>query len=448
MISAQETHHNKVYLDFIKSFRMERGFGAHDWLGEIRERAYERLQALGFPTRKSEAWKYINLDPILNASFIPTDGTSLPDFTDETLIQDHFLSEYGSNRLVFINGIYSNKFSSVQKLPAGSVFENLSTSFEKNRELVKLYLAKNVMNEPNPFALANTFSFKDGAFLYLYPAAEIKDPIHLLFIESETELSPSVSHPRILIVADKNAKANIVIDHIGFQNSRNFMNAVSEIYLGKNSEVRVEILQRNAHQFLATRVYLEEESKFEVIALNQNGIVTRNETNVNFVGKSAFCKIQGLSVLSGDSQAYEHITVNHAFPECTSRQLYKNILAGRAKSEFNSLVHVHRDAQKSDSNQLNRNLLLSETARAYSRPQLRIDADDVKATHGAATGQIEKDELFYLQSRGIQKDTARLMLTYGFVEEVLEQIQPKHLRTQLEQSVRLELEEIVKKADL
>lgn len=376
------------------------------WLAKIRETAFERFQTLKFPTRKNEAWKYINLDPILNSPFVPISTT-------RTVLREQF-SENCSN-----------------------LVPNLKKLIETKPDLVKPFLAVNLMQEPNVFLLANTFQFEDGFFIN----GKEKSPIQIVFVENENK--PIVFHPRILIALEANVKAEVIITHIGTGTGQAFMNAVLEIHLAPNAELHVTFVQKNAYQFMTTRAYLSEKSKLETVSITENGVLSRNETLVEFKGKEAFASLSGLSVLEKASQVFHHGTANHAVPECTSRQLYKTILADEAKSEFNSLVYMHHGAQKSDSNQLNRNLLLSDTARAYSRPQLQIFADDVKATHGAATGQLEKQELFYLESRGLSRETARLLLMYGFAEEVIERIKNKTLKNNLKESVRKSLESMV-----
>ncbi len=188
---------------------------------------------------------------------------------------------------------------------------------------------------------------------------------------------------------------------------------------------------------------METGSRLEIVGTATGGSIIRNDIHVDLDGAEAFCPLAGLAALAGKSQAFQHVSVNHRFLNCTSRQIYKNILAGDSVAEFNSLVHVWRCAQKSDSEQLDKNLLLSENARVYSRPQLRIDNDDVRASHGAATGRLEKDELFYLQSRGFPKELARFLLIYGFAKEVLEKIRPEELRRQLEPQWETQVREIV-----
>ena len=447
MNSAEKLNQNTAFRETIK--RRPFGFEAEErqklpWLLDIRERAYERFGALGFPTRKSETWKYIHLDPILNSPFLSAETNANPAAEDENGLKPYLFSESESNRLVFLNGVHSAKLSSARNLPAGCILENLSTALEKNPALVKTHLAKNISEEQNPFAMINAFCFREGVFLYLAKNCEIKEPIHLVFLDLACD-PKLISHPRLLVVADQNSKATLVLNHVGLSKGQTLMNGAVEIHLAKEADLKISAIQRNAYQFLTWRTRLHEGSRFDLTSIHLNGIFEQNDIQVDFEGAGASCSLSGLSVLEGFSQVFHHALVNHRAPNCTSRQLYKSILADEAKSEFNSLVHVLPGAQKSDSNQLNRNLLLSESARVFSRPQLKIYADDVKATHGSATGQLAKDELFYLRSRGLTMNAARHLLTYGFAKEVLELICPVNLRKQLENAVEMQLGNMVKK---
>ena len=445
MNTTQEINPNQVYRDFLSSPRLQENQGEAAWLVEIRERAYERFQTLGFPTRKNEAWKYMNVDSVLNAPFTPADELKHAHIQDASEIRPLFLSDQQA-RMVFIDGIFSKELSETKNLPQGAILKSLKESLVDHEDLIRQHIAKHVLTEPDTLALANTFAFSDGIFFFLPKGYTLEQPIHFLFADTAGKTS-SVTHLRFLIVMEEKTRAEIVFQRTAPKHSEILMNIVCEIDAGRQAKLAWNTIEQNASQLLATRAYLEEGSAFEMVSINENSAVDRNETYVYFKGKNASCSLSGLSVLSGNSGSHYLATVHHKAPECTSRQFYKNILAGEAKSEFTSLVHVYPDAQKSDSNQLNRNLLLSDKARAYARPQLKIDADDVKATHGAATGYLDENELFYLQSRGLNLELARLVLIFGFAEEVLQLIKLPILKEQLRASIRSKLETMIQKRE-
>jgi Fe-S cluster assembly protein SufD len=192
------------------------------------------------------------------------------------------------------------------------------------------------------------------------------------------------------------------------------------------------------------RFFLKKHSSLNALSFAQGGDSYQQESIVSFEDEHGFASLKGLNVLSGKSRIIQRATANHLKPHCASRQFYKNILSDDAKSEFDSLVFVDKNAVKSDSRQLNKNLLLSDKAQADTRPQLRIDNDDVSCNHGATVGQMEKDELFYLRSRGLKEEFARFILTYGFAEEILEELKPDYLREQLDRIVKDEIQKALK----
>lgn len=223
---------------------------------------------------------------------------------------------------------------------------------------------------------------------------------------------------------------------------RDGQSAAKEWRIAPGVEVSLMQVLRNdtpAELCVDQRFILGERSRLSVVTVSLGSGVTRSRQWVEFEEAHAEASLKALSVLGGDSQIFHQVVMNHAKPFCTSRQIFKSILLGRSRSEFDSLVHVLPDAQKSDSRQLNKNLLLSDNALAFSRPQLRIDADDVSCTHGATVGQLEEDELFYLRSRGLSQDEARYALIHGFAEEILQEIRDASLRNELEEWVQAEL---------
>ncbi len=416
------------------------------WLRDIRQKAYRRFQTLGFPTRRMEGWRYIDLELIVGASFVP-DGQRSVDAASLKRFERFFFCRLEQNRIAFVNGVYAKELSSGVGLPDGVILENLAAAVCSRRELLEPYLAAHIEKESNAFHLINTFSFRDGVFLYVPENVSITVPIHILFGAAAKEDRPIVFYPRILVVAEKGSSAKIVVDHVAGADDNFFSNFVLESHLGAGASVQYSQVQRygqKAVQMVSNRFGLREKSALRVMSFKRGGRVTRDEAQVDFIGENASAFLKGLSVLSGESEVYQHAVVNHHVPSCVSRQFYKNILAEKSKSEFNSLVFVEKGAFKSDSEQLNKNLLLSDEARSYSRPQLRIHADDVSCTHGATVGQLRGDELFYLRSRGFSKKMAEFMLTYGFAKEVIQEVEPENVRVELEAWASEELKRVMK----
>ena len=417
-----------------------------DWLRVIREKAEVRFEEVGFPTRKMEAWKYMNLEEVLKTPF-DTEGSESA--TSKRDLEKYFLHENEvSARMVLMNGEYCSDLSSFGVIPKEGRVESLQKVLKSNKASLETYFAKDIADENDPFATINTFSFSDGVLLHVPKNTAFEKPVHVFLASYATEKRPTVSYPRILVVMDSGSKAELVIDQVDLGEGLSLSNTVAEVSLAPNSTLMVTHVERhgpNATQLLSLRAHLEKDCHFEMNSFSTGGRSSRNDVQVHLHGENAYCELSGLAVLDKKSQVFQHAAVHHRVEHGTSRQIYKNILTDKSQAEFNSLAHVLRGANHSDSEQMDRNLLLSEDARVYSRPQLKIDADDVKCNHGAATGQLEDKELFYLRSRGIAEDEARFVLTYGFAEEVLEKIHPPTLRHQVELSVRNQIRKMVRK---
>ena len=393
------------------------------WLSSFRRSNFEKFKKTGFPGRKMEAWKYMSLEPVLKmaAARPGAENFKKPAFGDETAF-------------VFINGIFSEDFSKVT-----GEHKNLKWGYVSRHsewaENAAAEIQKGAEEEKNPFVSINAFRFEDIFVLNVPRETSLKTPVHLIFSAQGGAASLGQWDPRILIRLEPGAKAEFVFDFKDETQASYFMNAVLQVSLGENSRLHLTQVQRCASstvQLLTARIRQAAGSNLEWVAFTQGGQAVRNEVEVRLQGENASCSLWGLAMLNGKSQTFHHAFVHHEKTNCVSRQMFKNILDGKSVAEFDSLVHVWRGADGSDSGQLDRNLLLSNEARVYSRPQLEIDADDVKANHGAATGKLEKDELFYLTSRGLSKETARFLITYGFAEEVLQEIHHDRLRAELE----------------
>ncbi len=439
-------HNLTLYRDSFSQKTFETEPSGLDWLKSLRRGAYERFKRQGFPTRRTEDWKHVDLEPILGASFVAPaakGSKKLPPTQSWGLAENEI-------RLVFLNGVYSDALSHAENLPAGVVLQDLATSIKTHSELVKKYLVCETPEQENAFSLINTFSFKDGAFLNIPDKVVIDRPIHLLFLAGNEDAAPLVFYPRILILAGICSRVRVMVQCAGLDEGKFFNNLVSEVHVGEGACLDYFQIQnggRNAIQIASNHYTLGKYSSLETLSFAKGGLVTRSEERVRFKEEGGFASLKGLNVLRGGSQAANFVIADHKAARCTSRQFYKNVLAGKSKSEFNSLVYVHPDAQKSDTRQLNRNLLLSDFAEAHTRPQLKIDTDDVACTHGATVGQLEKDELFYLQSRGLSKEAARLMLTDGFAKEVVQEIEPAPLKHRLEDWISRELAEMAEEKE-
>lgn len=430
-----------TYRDFLKAVREDKDGRWPDWLRQSREAAYERFQTLDFPSRKTEAWRYVNLEPVLNHPY------HLPKVGAETLVPTE-MKKYeiaGPNalRLAFVNGIFSEKLSTHKNLPAGILLEPLSLAVQKSHPALKDHLSRIDETEGNIFALSNQFSFEDGVFLEVDENTVIDRPIQLLFLGEGNSVASS---PRIIISLKRNAQASVLLHTDSLPLRQYFINALAEVELEQNAILHCVNFQSessSAFNFLTVRAALHQASRLHWISVSRGGAVIRNDIHVEYEGEGASCKLDGLAVLSNESRVYNYVTVRHKQARGTSRQVFKNILAEKSQAEYSSIVHVLRDAIECDTDQLDRNLLLSRDARAFTRPQLKIDTDNVKSTHGAATGQWVGEELFYLRSRGLTEKLAKFVLTHGYAREIIEKIEIPALRHAIDREIHLELDHIL-----
>jgi Fe-S cluster assembly protein SufD len=409
--------------------------GSAPWLAALRAGAMQKFVELGFPTTKLEEWKYTSVRPIAEVPFHPA-----PLSATNGNLESH-LSPYLLGRgvtLIFLDGRFVAERSQGGGLPVGAVVIPLERAIETQRSLVEPHLGHHASVASNAFVALNTAFVESGGFIYLRRDTVVEEPIHLLFLASASG-EPLVSHPRNLVVADPGSQATIVETYVAQGQAVYFTNAVTEMLIGRNANVTHCKVQREGEAAFHTatvEALQERDSRFHSMSLSVGGALVRNEINTTFVGPGGECSLDGVYLASGGQHVDHHTSIDHRVPQCRSEELYKGVLDGRASAVFNGKVFVRPDAQKSDAQQANKNLLLSEDAVVNTKPQLEIFADDVKCSHGATIGRLEEDALFYLRSRGIDESAARTILVRGFVNEVLERIPVEELRVQLERVVR------------
>src|SRR5216684_3724783 len=410
------------------------------WLQSLRENSFDQFEQAGFPNIKQEEWKYTNVTSIAKANFVPVltrNGTVL---AKDSGLQPFIYEEARHSRLVFINGMFRKELSSTSALPDGVVAMDLREALRNGQyeTIVREYLEHPPL--ANGFAALNTALFTSGLFLKLPRGISIEAPIHLLFIgEGAVENSPPAAFPRVMIVAEENSSATIIESYASPQDDGVYLtNAIVDLSLAEGARLQHYKIQREsmgAFHVATTRAELGPNSSYNTTTINFGAALSRHDIRVQMDHEGAECSVDGLYMVDGSQHTDTHSVIDHRQPHCTSHQLYKGILDGKSRAVFNGKVFVRHGAQQTDARQTNKNLLLSTDARVDTKPQLEIFADDVKCTHGAAVGQIDEEEKFYLESRGINPDLARNMLTYGFAEEVIEKIGIESIRRELDAAV-------------
>lgn len=403
---------------------------APTWLASLRKRAADRFQAVGFPNKKLEDWRFTDVSPIAKTTFLAGEGG----IRDTSIVKEFSFGDEAVAELVFINGHYSAQLSKLGKLPRGVKFGSLKQALELEPTLVQGALAKHADIEKNPFVALNTGLVQDGAFLFLPRGTTIEGVIHCLFVAS-TEDEPAASQPRVLVIAEDNVEASIVETYAGADGSFYFTNAVSEFVLGNDCRIDHNKLNQEstaAYHVATMQVSLGAKTTFVSHSTTLGGKLTRNDFNCTMAGEGAYAILNGLVIIGGTQHCDNHTLLDHAMPNCPSHELYKHVLDGKATGVFKGKILVRQPAQKTDSKQTSKSLLLSDDATMNSQPALEIYADDVKCTHGSTTGPVDEDMVYYARTRGIGADAARHLLTYAFAADVTRRIKVAPVRMRIE----------------
>lgn len=406
---------NTPFVDTIASSYQDT-YGAS--LRPQRVAAIADLESLPFPTSKSEFWKYTRLGKLTKNNFR---------FTDDGRIQPKVsaIADANSVLLVFVNGIFEPSLS--DQLPEGVSLELFGASEEFPDKF-------NALAQPKKHVLEalNTAYCPQTAVLTVKANSSVDPVIHIAHWSTGEN---NISQPRLLVDAKSGSKATVIQSFEGDDQS-GFTNSVSEIFVEANTlltwfKIESETAQRFHHS--ADYVRVEGGGHFSILTTPVGSAWTRNNLNIKLSGSNAFARLNGLCSLKDTQHVDNNTFVDHAVAHCDSSELYKNILSGQSTCVFNGKVIVRPDAQKTNAFQQNSNLLLSEDAQIYSKPELEIYADDVKCSHGSTTGQMDEEAVFYLQSRAIGKEDAQRMLLTAFAGEVLDQAENEAIREHLYQ---------------
>ena len=386
---------------------------------EIRGKNLKALNTTQFPYKRIEEWRFTDLRPVERTEFVPLSEAGTLPATD---IEKYFIPESDRSRLVFINGQFHEKYSSIGGLGKGVTVGNLNT-FTGNA-VVTEYFDNLVNYENDVFTQFNGLMFEDGAFIHLEEGAKAEAPIQILNLYTDSA-KPFVATPRMLVVAEENSDVTIIEDHIGLSENEYMTIPVCEVKTKKGAHIHHVRIQRdsiNALHISRPIAYVEKNSEYHSYTITLGAKLTRNEPRVVQEDEEVDFTIDGLVLIDGNQVADTHSVMDHRFSHARSHQLHKVVVNGSAHSIFNGKIFVHRDAQKIDSFQENRNLLLSEDGLVNTKPQLEIFADDVLCSHGATIGQLDPEEVFYLQSRGMTEEKAKEVLTYAFALETIENV--------------------------
>jgi Fe-S cluster assembly protein SufD len=411
------------YLDTFTEFQKRAAGRDLPWLKSLREDAFTRFCERGFPTTHDEDWRFTNVSAIARTEF------SLAKKTEARLPKKDLESsriENAAAELVFVDGHFSRELSNVGTQQSGVTVSSLADEITRDPAAIEAHLGRYLDIKRDPFSALNTAFVDDGAYVRVRRGTVLEQPIHLLFISSAGDI-PTVTHPRNLLVFEDEVQATVVEEYVSLGAGTVFSNSATELIAGENaivSHFMIEREHREAFNVSTLRIQQGRSANVASHSLLLGGGLVRNNVHPVLAGDGGECLINGLFVGNGRQHLDNYMHVEHASPHCSSRQFYNGILDGHAHGVFHGRIVVHKDAQKTDAKQTNRNLLLSDDAQIDTKPQLEIYADDVKCTHGATIGQIEENALFYLRSRGIDEVSARRLLLQAFASECLDRMKP------------------------
>ncbi|WP_404384897.1 Fe-S cluster assembly protein SufD [Caenispirillum salinarum] len=392
------------------------------WVRHAREEGAKLWQAHGAPTVKVEQWKYTNLRDMLKVPFRPARPTH--EIGLDTIPAGDALT-LDAHVLVFVNGQFSAEMSDLDALPKGVAVSTLATLLETEPHAVEPFIGRLADAGDLPFAALNQGALEDGFVVRVKTGTTLEKPLHIVQV-SAAEDEPTAHQPRNVVVLENGAVATVVESWIGTTSETpTLRNAVTEIHVAPDAVLTHQILQNlpeTAYNVAATAVKVEAKGVYDSFVLQVGGKLSRHDLRVELAGRHAECRLNGAYGASGTQHMDTTSFIDHAAPECTSNEIYKGVLAGKSRGVFQGKILVRREAQQTDGNQLHKALLLERGAEVDTKPELEIYADDVTCSHGATTGELDPVALFYLRSRGIDPETARMLLIEGFLDDVVERI--------------------------
>ncbi len=420
------------YLSLFKDFEARLNGERSKPVHALRRAAMDRFAQIDFPSLRDEEWRFTDISPLLKHSFsysAKKEGM-VPSRDD---ISRFLFGGFESHVVVFVNGFYSGSLSRLLPLPKGVVIGSLAESLKEDDGRISAHLSDQVGSGLDAFTALNLAFTLDGLYINVPGGAVVDRPVHALFVSAGDE--KIISQPRNLIVAGKNSQIRLIEHYVTLRSGEYFTNSVTDVVIEGNAvvdTVRLQSENLEAYHVATTTAFVHTNGTYESHAVSNGASIYRHNLNVALNGEGASTTLEGLYLTAGDQLSDTHSMIDHAAPNCTSGEHYKGILDGNSRAVFNGKIMVRQGAQKTSSYQENRNIILSEEAKVDTKPQLEIFADDVKCSHGATVGQLSKESLFYLKSRGIGEEQAKLILIYAFASDVLKNIKEDEVRVELE----------------
>jgi Fe-S cluster assembly protein SufD len=413
--------------DFMRQPLDNAAASAPAWLQDYLRAGRSRWEASDLPTRKTEAWRYTSLQA-LQANYSPAnDGAML--LADAGVA----LPEFGGCRLVFVNGYFAPEHSAAD-LPAGLKLLRFAEADPAQAEHIRDYLGSAVGREQPLFTALNDAALADGVFLEVEAGARIERPLHVVWVSGNQSEAFSINQ-RLLVLCGSDSQASLIEHFTGARSAQqSFTNGVTELLLEAGASLdhyRLHMEAAAALHIGRVHARLAARARLNSFHLALGSMLKRVDLVVDCCGEQAHCEVNGVYLPRGDEHVDYHTCVEHRVPGCSSRETFRGIVGDRATAVFNGRIHIHRDAQKTRAELSNRNLLTSTQAEVNTKPELEIYADDVQCSHGATVAQLDETSLHYLRSRGVSRADALVMLSFGFINEVIDTVRCEALREYL-----------------
>lgn len=418
--------------EYADAFRALSENPAPEWLAALRRSAMDEFTDVGFPTTRNEDWHYTSVTPIAKRTF--RNAKPVTDGPTQADVLDAVIGDPSWPRAVFVNGRFDASLSSLAGVPHGVKVSTLTAALKDSPDFVAAHLGKLASWNAQAFTAFNTAFAQDGLVVHVPAKRSGIAPLHIIHV-ADAHAGGCMLHPRLLVVVEPLAEFSIVESFVSIRGGEYFTNSVCEATVGDGARLNHYKLQRESREAFhvgTMQVQQGRDSHFHSFSYASGAALSRTNIYSRLSGPGSEVRLNGLYLIDGSQHADHQTFAEHIAPSCASRELYKGILDGDSHGVFNGKVYVDPEAQKTDGKQTNHSLLLSNTARVDTKPQLEIFADDVKCTHGATVGRLDKIALFYMKSRGIGAESARALLTYAFAAEVLETVELDALRDGLE----------------
>ena len=417
---------------FLDAYEGRGKMNGPEWLTSYQGESMESFRSAGLPLPGSEEWKYTNLAGLRKREFALAGAPSQQ--IASAGLSELLICDPGGFLAVFVNGIFSEDHSRLPEPGSGLEVEPLSAAIERGAAGIEELVTSGRAFGFESFADLNSALFHSGACIHVAKGAEIKEPLYLLHINDSPDGS-LMAHPRNVVCLAEGARLSLVEDYLGLEDSAYLSNPFTHFQIDANAgAIHYRFVREGKGSFHISNlgVHQGNHSSFVSHSFCFSGGVVRNDVAAFLEGEGIECTLNGLTVGRGEEHIDNHTRIIHSKPNCHSWEMYKAVLAEKAHGVFNGKIYVAQDAQKTDAKQSNQALLLSDAAVMDSKPELEIYADDVKCTHGATVGQLDEDALFYLRSRGVDKEAARMLLVYAFASDLVSGIEHPGLRAGVE----------------